>query len=93
MKLLIRFLLYFFLLVYRISELSDYCGLKTKKYISQFCYGNETEKGIISKNISKVVTELNSNDSDILSEPKPTTQEIISLLNKKLRHRKLFLYL
>ena len=36
---------------------------------------------------------INSNDSDILSEPKPTTQEIISLLNKKLRHRKLFLYL
>ena len=37
--------------------------------------------------------KINSNDSDILSEPKPTTQEIISLLNKKLRHRKLFLYL
>ena len=36
---------------------------------------------------------INSNDSDILSEPKPTTQEIISLLNKKLRHRKLLLYL
>ena len=37
-----------FLQLYPTSELSDYCGFKTKKYISQSGYVNETQKSIIS---------------------------------------------